>query len=275
MIGAGDREGRAVTTEGSVAAPARVVFGEFENSGPRHDYREGHMVRFIRRIRPPPARLLDAGCGNGSLSLRLARAGYDVTGIDLSPLQLARARDKSWDPTLAGSLRIVHGSITQLPFAAGHFAGATCGEVLEHVPEDGAAAREIARVLAPGGCLVLTVPFDPTKWDDSDVWHGHVRRYTRESMRWLLEQAGFRVERTFIWGFPLVGLYHRRVFLPWVRRARALSGEAQEATWVKRVGSSRPVRALLSALFHVDDLFSSLDWGIGLLAVARRADGPS
>lgn len=249
-------------------AGPQVNFGEFENSGPRHDYREIHMVRFLSQVLPAPADILDAGCGNGSLGLRLAQAGYRVTGIDLAILQAGRALQKARH--VAGQFRVVNGSLTALPFADASVSGATSGEVLEHIPEDGAAIREIGRVLKPGAPLVATVPFDPTKWDDSDDWHGHVRRYTKADFARLLDHGGFDVERTFVWGFPLLGLYHRRVYLPWVRRARLQTAREQETSWIKRVASSRLVRGVLSRAFLIDDLFAGLERGIGLLVVARR-----
>lgn len=50
-----------------------------------------------------------------------------------------------------------------------------------------------------------------------------------------------------------------------------MSAATQESTWIKRLGSCRPIRALLSTPFQVDDLFGSFDWGIGILAIARRS----
>lgn len=255
-------------------AGPQVNFGEFENSGPRHDYREIHMLRFLSGVLPAPADILDAGCGNGSLGLRLAHAGYSVTGVDLASLQVGRALDKARN--VAGQFRVVNGSLTALPFADASISGATSGEVLEHIQEDEAAIKEIGRVLKPGAPLIATVPFDPRKWDDSDDWHGHVRRYTKEDFTRLLAHGGFRVERTFVWGFPLLGIYHRHVYLPWVRRARHQSAQQQETSWIKRVASSGLVRGLLANVFRIDDLFAGLERGIGLLVVARRlGPGPT
>lgn len=251
------------------AAAPRIVFGEYENSGPRHDYREGCIVSYFAAALTAPASILDAGCGNGSLGLRLAQSGYQVTGVDLSGLQVERARSKA-PRAPAGNLKALVGSLTQLPFPDGSFAGAVSGEVLEHIPEDGAAIREIGRVLAPGAPLVATVPFDPKRWDASDDFHGHLRRYTKEHFRDLLTAGGFALERTFVWGFPLLGLYQRFVYLPWLARARVTPPIEVERSLIKRLASSAPVRAVLSSVFHIDDLFAPLERGIGLLAVARK-----
>jgi SAM-dependent methyltransferase len=250
-------------------APGRIVFGEYENSGPRHDYREGQVVRFFTRHVARGAPVLDAGCGNGSLALQLARIGYRVTGVDLSDLQLERARAKG-ELAPAGRIEVAQGSLTALPFPSGAFAGAVSGEVLEHIPEDHAAMREIARVLAPGGVLVATVPFNPDLWDESDDYHHHVRRYSKESFGAMVRQAGLELERTFVWGFPFLGLYHRRVFIPWLRANRDRPAATVERSLAKRLAGTWLVRTLVAGVFHVDDLFSPLERGIGLLAVVRK-----
>ena len=253
-----------------MSAPVAVphVFGSYENSGPRHDYREGQILRALCRALPGPAAILDAGCGNGSLALRCARAGYSVTGVDLSDLQIARARSRS--PAGPGRIEALQGSLTCLPFPDAAFAGAVSGEVLEHIPDHEAAIREIGRVLKPGAPLVATVPFDPKRWDASDDVHGHLRRYTKEAFRDLLAQGKFTLERTFVWGWPLLGFYHRHVYLPWLARASRSEPAAVERSLVKRLASSTPVRTLISNIFRIDDLFAPLERGIGLLAVARK-----
>jgi 2-polyprenyl-6-hydroxyphenyl methylase / 3-demethylubiquinone-9 3-methyltransferase len=93
----------------------------------------------------PGAPLLDVACGAGLLAPWVT--GWRHVGLDLSALSLRQARAHSVAPVRADALRI--------PFADGTFQCVVAGEVLEHLPDLPAACAELARVLAPGGVLVI------------------------------------------------------------------------------------------------------------------------
>ena len=75
--------------------------------------------------------------------------------------------------------------------------------VIEHIPEDVEALRCLGRMLQPGGRAVILVPALPALFGSLDQQLGHQRRYTRKSLRAVMEQAGFRVRHAFY--FNLVG----------------------------------------------------------------------
>jgi ubiquinone/menaquinone biosynthesis C-methylase UbiE len=93
---------------------------------------------------------LDAACGTGRHAAWLARAGHVTTGIDASPamLDIARLRLPTTDFRL--------GDLKQLPFDDGAFDFAICALALTHLEQPQAAIRELARVVRPGGRIVLT-----------------------------------------------------------------------------------------------------------------------
>lgn len=93
------------------------------------------------------ARVLDAGCGAGFLANALARNGFDVTGLDLSPRSLAVARRHDTTRTV----RYVEGDARQMPFPAGSFDVVCAMDLLEHVEEPGRVVAEAARLLADRG----------------------------------------------------------------------------------------------------------------------------
>jgi SAM-dependent methyltransferase len=100
----------------------------------------------------PPGRALDVGCGTGRHTARLAAAGHDVVGIDPTPEMLAVARER-----LPGvELRL--GGFDGLPARDGDADLVVCALALSHVPSLGAPVAELARVLAPGGLLVISNP---------------------------------------------------------------------------------------------------------------------
>src|SRR5438045_2984043 len=111
--------------------------------GPRHEHRLAMIVAETNAL-PRSSRVLDAAVGLGQLASRLEAAGLRTFGIDYS-------FDAALYVTRSTRVRAVVGDLTKLPFRDGAFAGVTSGETLEHLDDDRAAAREIGRVLAPGG----------------------------------------------------------------------------------------------------------------------------
>ena len=109
--------------------------------------------------------VLDAGCGTGLVSLALYKAGYrprQTFALDLSfkSLLIAREQFEKDKKIFAGEVKEIQGNLLALPFAdATHDVILTCG-ALEYVPLD-AGLRELARVLKPGGKLIL-IPIRPS-----------------------------------------------------------------------------------------------------------------
>ena len=98
--------------------------------------------------------MLDAGAGQGTLSVKLATLGFEVTSADASEAAVAVLRDRAPG-------RVVEADVTALPFDDESFDAAVLGEVLEHVENDRQALAEVTRVLRPQGVLALSVPANP------------------------------------------------------------------------------------------------------------------
>ena len=151
--------------------------------------------------------VLDMGCGAGRHAFESFRKGARVIALDYSFDELAGVRDLLWAMRDAGEVpeaneaQAVRGDALCLPFADDTFDRIICSEVMEHIPDDAAAARELARVLKPGGTLAVTVPtWLPEKvcWALSDEYHapfvdgGHVRIFTEASLRTRFRDAGLK-----------------------------------------------------------------------------------
>ena len=200
------------------------------------------------------ARVLDAGCGTGFNLIALSRLARAV-GIDLAPEALAFCRER-------GALAL-RASLVALPFPEGTFDAVTSFDVIYHawVTDDRAAVAEMARVLRPGGFLLVRVPALRALWGAHDVEVQSRHRYTRGELVALLEGSGLRVERATYCNsilFPLLlarrtldRLLHREGsdvgFLPapleWVFK-RALLAEAA----LVGAGLSFPLGASVAAL---------------------------
>jgi SAM-dependent methyltransferase len=236
--------------------------------GGRHAFRQGILVRELRRRVWLPAGVLDAGCGDGSMTAALCRLGYRVSAVDASPLCVERSRQAVAGMPHGEEIggRVLQSGLSALPFPDAGFDAVVSGEVLEHVPDDAAAAREIFRVLRPGGYCVVTVPADPKLWGVGDDWAGHLRRYGEVQLAGLFAAAGFQVESLRRWGWPLTYIYDRYLFNPWLQR-RIAAGQANADA---SIGGSGPVSRLLALALSVDRLFIGGPWGIGMVAVFRK-----
>ena len=133
-------------------------------------------------------RILDIGCGTGMNLTMLGEFGTQF-GIDFSAdaLRLCRRRHPC---------RLARGDATGLPFPNRSFDLVTALDVIEHLDDDRAAFREIARVLSPGGLAVVFVPTFMFLWGVQDDVSLHKRRYRLPELRRLLTEAGLRVERS-------------------------------------------------------------------------------
>jgi ubiquinone/menaquinone biosynthesis C-methylase UbiE len=105
---------------------------------------------------PPAARVLDVGCGPGSLARYLSRDGHTVTGIDADPLMIDRAQELATDR--AGSVNFEVGNVQQLRFDPATFDVALATNVIFLIPDPLAGLKEMARVVRPGGSVAMLNP---------------------------------------------------------------------------------------------------------------------
>jgi SAM-dependent methyltransferase len=248
-------------------------WGKTEITGGRHAFRVGLIRREVESLIKPGSKVLDAGCGDGSLALALRNKGYTVTALDVSGPGLERlGRRLSLEKKIksGGFPEIVYfqASLTSMPLPDQSFDAAVSGEVLEHLDDDGAAVAELYRVLRPGGLCFVTVPANPNLWSVEDEWAGHKRRYQREELLSLFERAGFTSVDLHHWGWPVTWIYDRFLYRTWIKR-QLKKGEPDPDASKSIAGKPVIIHAMYYA-FSLDRAFQRLSWGIGLIGVFRK-----
>ncbi|MCY1054265.1 methyltransferase domain-containing protein [Nannocystis sp. SCPEA4] len=229
----------------------------------RHFWRIGRrhvILDILERWRPEGAlRILDVGGACSLISQEMTRFG-EVTVVEPDvPTAEFAARELGLD-VRPGSLP------DDLP-VEGQFDVVTLFDVLEHIDDEDPAMAAVARLVRPGGLLVVTVPALPILWSDHDVSVHHRRRYTKATLRPVLERAGFRIERLS---------YHTCLLFPLVfaqRMASRLRGLKATAEYDVKVPASPLNRALLAVMETERRLLRRVDLPIGssLMAICHRA----
>jgi SAM-dependent methyltransferase len=228
-----------------------------------HRGRRAIVQRILARYAPAGARILDVGCGTGATTLGLRRSGA-VFGLDVGRTALEIARGRGLD--------VVQGSAAGLPARPAAFDLVLALDVLEHLEDDVAAAREMRAALRPGGFLVATVPAYPFLWSGHDEALGHRRRYVRREIAALLARAGFEILLcAYVMGSILPAAVVVRLYERWVRR-----GPARRESGYVIVPA--PLNSLLAWITSAESRLLprlALPFGLSIAAVARRPALPS
>jgi len=225
-----------------------------------HGFRSYLLPVFAQALAARPrARILDVGCGTGYNLGLLARHG-SVVGLDLNERGLMLAREIGRP--------LVRARTERLPFDDATFDLVTSFDMMQCIPTDREAVREMARVAKPGGVVVISMAaLEILHGDHSEVWQEY-RRYTRASARALAEQAGLRVERvTFMFAVLFPVLLVSRGVQRLTRRYREVRDDTDITI------PPAPINALLSGLLRVEAALSrrvGMPVGSSLLVVARK-----
>ncbi|HEX6376761.1 MAG TPA: class I SAM-dependent methyltransferase [Allosphingosinicella sp.] len=218
----------------------RIVYDRMAELDSRHWWylaRREILADLIRRRIPlaRDARILEIGCGTGHNLVMLKRFGrVDAIEIDDAARAIASRRlgREVMDAPLPALTGVEDGAYDLVALL----------DVLEHVDDDRAALASIVRKLKPGGRILIAVPAHPWMWSAHDVVNHHKRRYTRKTLRAVVEAAGLKIHMMSWFNSLLFPLAAAARFAGKVRRKEDSDDKLPP----------RPLNALFEAVFGLE-----------------------
>jgi len=213
------------------------------------------------------ARMLEVGCGNGSVLAYLKQNGISIEGGDifLEGLKFCQRR--------VGSVGLYHIDILDLPFVDSFDIIGTF-DVLEHIDNDEKALMEIRQALKPGGNLILTVPAHKFLWSYFDVHSHHKRRYNKGELVAKLERNGFIIKRISFYMFLLFPLLAAiRLINNMLRGKKDKQQNGNASLEVRTVPIVNEVFLGLLKLERWLIRYLDLPFGASLLVLGEKANG--
>jgi len=197
---------------GHYAQQIEYFTNEFKNySGYRLDpWMRKYVDAALQHFGPPHAgaTALDIGAGSGYISIELARAGWQVIALDLTPASMVSLVQSARQQGVLERITPVIASAMDLPLADATVDALVGNAVIEHLPDDNKFVAELARVAKPGARGMLVAPIKlnyvwPWLWPVNyyhDRCIGHLRRYDRTTFAGLLTRHGFSLDQAFYSG---------------------------------------------------------------------------
>ena len=210
----------------------------------------------------PGATVLDAGCGWGTTLDALDRAGYRASGMDISRKTLEQL-DRP------GRALFVADLARDMAQPVASFDAVLALDVIEHIDDDRGAVARLARLVRPGGVLIVSVPALPEFFSEFDAVQGHRRRYLPPSLRDAFNGSPLAVDRVFWWGQWLVPILRRQRM-----KTKRQAGDSPSQTYARYLALPPwPAPWIMSLAFALEErpaLRGRLHTGTSLFAVARR-----
>jgi len=248
---------------------------------PRYIFRKEIALSLIKKYVPAGSRFLEVGCAAGDIGITLSKNGYNGVMIDFS--------DEAADET-AGNLK--REKAKNVRFEKKDFFEIatdekydliTMFEVLEHIEKGQEAVKKVGGHLSQGGMFLFSVPAKAKLWGASDIIAGHVKRYDKEELIRLVNDAGFEIIKFISYGFP------------WLNMAKCVRDRMADRALKKGDGKGRIASTEKSGLnppaismpsleiffnkyflflpMKISSLFNNRDWAEGYLCLAKKRDG--
>jgi SAM-dependent methyltransferase len=226
-----------------------------------------HAVNELKRtLGAKPVSIMEVGCSAGHLlaDMRRSLPNATLTGADYTLGTLVKLGEKM------PGIPLVRFNLADSPLPPDTYDAMVLLNVLEHIEDDVAATKHIARMLRPGGVAVIEVPAGPELFDDYDRQLQHFRRYTLPGICGVIERAGLVVERRNYLGALIYPAFYLAKKLS---QSRPKSASEREQHVANAIGATSRFNAIGHAIMSLEEIVGravTFPRGIRCVVTARK-----
>jgi SAM-dependent methyltransferase len=226
-----------------------------------------HAVNELKRtLGTKPASIMEVGCSAGHLlaDMRRSLPNATLTGGDYTLGTLVKLGEKM------PGIPLVRFNLADSPLPPDTYDAMVLLNVLEHIEDDVAATKHIARMLKPGGVAVIEVPAGPELFDDYDRQLQHFRRYTLPGICGVIERSGLVVERRNYLGALIYPAFY---FAKKLSQSRPRSASEREQHVANAIGATSRFNAIGHAIMSLEETVGravTFPRGIRCVVTARK-----
>jgi SAM-dependent methyltransferase len=226
-----------------------------------------HAVNELKRtLGTKPVSIMEVGCSAGHLlaDMRRGLPNATLTGGDYTLGTLVKLGEKM------PGIPLVRFNLADSPLPSATYDAMVLLNVLEHIEDDVAATKHIARMLKPGGVAVIDVPAGPELFDDYDRQLQHFRRYTLPGICGVIERAGLVVERRNYLGALIYPAFYLAKKLS---QSRPKSASEREQHVANAIGATSRFNAIGHAIMSLEETVGravTFPRGIRCVVTARK-----
>jgi len=226
-----------------------------------------HAINELKRtLGAKPVSIMEVGCSAGHLlaDMRRCLPNATLTGGDYTLGTLAKLGE------MMPGIPLVRFNLADSPLPSDTYDAMVLLNVLEHIEDDVAATKHIARMLRPGGVAVIEVPAGPELFDDYDRQLQHFRRYTLPGICGVIERAGLVVERRNYLGALIYPAFYLAKKLS---QSRPKSASEREQHVANAIGATSRFNAIGHAIMSLEETVGravTFPRGIRCVVTARK-----
>ncbi len=245
---------------------------------PRFLLRKSAIKQLMRKLNLKNKKVLEFGFGSGEMLRWFHSEGAKTSGVDFSSAAVSMAQKRLRDFNLLNEIELLPNS-EKIPASS---MDVVCAfEVLEHVKDDTGVLHEWMNLIKPGGSLILSVPAHMSKWNESDVWAGHYRRYEKQQLIDLFKKEKYEIVSLWNYGFPLSLLLDKFLGKSKIKEVKNLADDVEKEALSQKSGTERQNKLVyrmisndivLYPFYLIQKLFFEKDIGSGYLIHVIKHD---